>query len=188
FTLGIEDNSGLIRAYTGCYYWSKGRTVASNDSSTNELEQKPVTTFQTTRTEMSQYAVVVVYVNEDNIEPIMPMEETNTSVRPYALGKEVVVEEQLTPTAHKLLASMVDTPSPTVPEKEKRTVAHKLLASMVDTPSPTAPEKEKRTVAKRSIDFQLQTGSASNRPEVSYDDSIQESTIGTSSKRQKKDT
>ncbi|GER31500.1 glutamate 5-kinase, partial [Striga asiatica] len=93
----------------------------------------------------------------DNNESIMPMEETNTSVRPYALGKE------LTPTTHKL------------------------LASVVDTPSPTAPEKEKRTGAKRSIDFELQTGSASNRPEVSYDDSIQESAIGTSSKRQKKD-
>ncbi|GER24897.1 ATP synthase subunit delta [Striga asiatica] len=106
----------------------------------------------------SNYAVVVVYVNEDHIEPIMALEETNTSVHPHVLGKQVAVEEQLTPTTQKV------------------------LASILDTPSPTAPDKQKKTTAKRSLDFQLQSSSAANAGELPVDDPVQGSAIGTSEK------
>ncbi|CAA0841939.1 Unknown protein [Striga hermonthica] len=139
FTLGIEDNSGLIQAVISGPEAEQLLPMTAAQMSLNKnhlqtameveanFEKKHITCFirhyipDYQDGDESGYAVVVVYINEENIEPEIPVDETATLVHQQALGKQVLVEEQLTPTAHKLLASMLDTPSPAAPEKGKRT-------------------------------------------------------------------
>ncbi|GER41328.1 replication protein A 70 kDa DNA-binding subunit A [Striga asiatica] len=180
FTLGIEDNIGLIQAVISgpeaeqLLLMTTAQICLNKNQLENAMgveanfEKKQITCF--VRHYISDYqdknessfVVVVVYVNEDNVEDILPVDETNTSVHPHRLDKHVAIEEQLTQTAHTV------------------------LASILDTPSPIAPEKQNRKGAKRSIDFDLQPSGTTNTEEIEGDDPVHGSTSGRSTKRQKK--
>ncbi|GER31533.1 nucleoid occlusion protein, partial [Striga asiatica] len=112
FTLGIEDNTGLIQAV----------------------------------------------ISGPEAEQLLPMTATQMSLN----KNQVTVEEQLTPTTHTV------------------------LASILDTPSPIAPEKQNIKGVKRSIDFDLQPSGTTNTEEIEGDDPVQGSASGRSTKRQKK--
>ncbi|GER50714.1 phenylalanine--tRNA ligase beta subunit, partial [Striga asiatica] len=92
---------------------------------------------------------------------MLPLDETNTSVHSQRLGKQVAVEEQLTPTAHKV------------------------LASILSTPSPITLEKQNKQGAKRSINFDLQTNEPPDADQVEADHP-EGPVSGGSTKRQKK--
>ncbi|CAA0823640.1 Unknown protein [Striga hermonthica] len=107
FTLGIEDNSGLIQAVISGPEAEQLLPLTAAQMSLNKtqietameveanFEEKQITCFirhyipDYQGSDESGYAVVVVYINEDNIEPIMPMEETNISAHSHTLGKQV---------------------------------------------------------------------------------------------------
>ncbi|GER51186.1 glycine decarboxylase P-protein 1 [Striga asiatica] len=179
FTLGIEDNTGLIQAVISGPEAEQllPMTAAQMSLNKNQLEnameveanfqKKQITCY--VRHYISEYqdknesnfAVVVVYVNEDNIEDMLPLDETNTSVHSQRLGKQVAVEEQLTPTAHKV------------------------LASILNTPSPITLEKQNKQGAKRSINFDLETNEPTDADQVEADHP-EGPVSGGSTKRQKK--
>ncbi|GER42068.1 replication protein A 70 kDa DNA-binding subunit A [Striga asiatica] len=83
FTLGIEDNTGHIQAVISGLEAEQLLPMTATHVSLKKSQDR----------DESNYVVVVVYVNEDNIEPIMLVEETNTYVDPHILGKQPTAEK-----------------------------------------------------------------------------------------------